>query len=537
MSTATQPANPSTEADKPLSTLQGSGVLWLGIAAVGIIAFYWSGLLSLLDAWERPEYSHGYLIPPIALYLFLNMMPDGKPESAGTALRRGLGVAVVLLALAVGLLGNLVSIPDITTYALILCVAGLVLICMGTRRGLLMWAPVVYLGFMLPLPNFIYWPLSIKLQMISSEIGVAIISWFGVPVFLDGNVIDLGVYKLQVAEACNGLRYLFPLASFGFLFAVLYKGPFWHRLILFISAMPITVLMNCFRIGVIGLLVDRYGIEQAEGFLHFFEGWIIFISCLGLLYLEAVLLQRFLRNRRSVHSMLEIDFGLLTGRFKRLAELPASRALIFASVAILLSGAAWNLSPARAVTTPDRSPLVLFPLQIEDWTGRRETLNRTIEQVLAADDYLIVNYESDTAATSANLFIAYYKSQTEGSGIHSPEVCIPAGGWEVSTWQKTDTGLKTPTGEDLLVNRSIIQKGLDRQLVYYWFAQRGRHMTSDYAAKLYTVADSMTRGRTDGALVRVVTPIGRSEAPADADRRLSGFLKSVLTQLPKYVPE
>ena len=101
---------------------------------------------------------------------------------------------------------------------------------MGTRRGLRFWAPVFYLAFMLPLPKFVYWPLSIKLQTLSSQMGVALISFLGVPVFLDGNVIDLGSYKLQVAEACSGLRYLFPLASFGFLFAVLYKGPFWHRL-------------------------------------------------------------------------------------------------------------------------------------------------------------------------------------------------------------------------------------------------------------------------------------------------------------------
>ena len=156
--------------------------------------------------------------------------------------------------------------------------------------------PVAYLIFMMPLPTFLYWPLSLKLQMISSEIGVAFISLVGIPVFLGGNVIDLGPYQLQVAEACSGLRYLFPLASFGFLFAVLYKGPFWHRALLVVSTLPITVLMNSFRIGVIGILVDRFGLEQAEGFLHFFEGWIIFIACLAILYLEAALLQRFLRT-------------------------------------------------------------------------------------------------------------------------------------------------------------------------------------------------------------------------------------------------
>ena len=148
------------------------------------------------------------------------------------------------------------------------------------------------------------------------------ISFFGVPVFLDGNVIDLGVFQLQVAEACSGLRYLFPLMSFGFLFAVLYKGPAWHKAILFLSALPITVLMNSFRIGVIGVLVDRYGIEQAEGFLHTFEGWIIFVACIAILYLEAVLLQRLVRNPSSIHGMLDVDPKLLWQRLGRIRDLP-----------------------------------------------------------------------------------------------------------------------------------------------------------------------------------------------------------------------
>ena len=103
----------------------------------------------------------------------------------------------------------------------------------------------------------------------------------GVPVYLDGNVIDLGVYKLQVAEACSGLRYLFPIMSFTYVFAVLYRGPLWHKLVLLALAVPIAVLMNAVRIGIIGILVDRYGIAQAEGFLHVFEGWVVFLSCIA----------------------------------------------------------------------------------------------------------------------------------------------------------------------------------------------------------------------------------------------------------------
>ena len=519
-----------------LNGAASSGLFWIGVAAFGMVAMYWTGLSSLLEVWERPEYSHGYLIPLIALYLFGTRLSQTREAYAAHPIRHGLGLATVLLGLAVGLLGNLVHIPDISTYGLIICATGLVFVLFGTQRGLHLWVPLVYLVFMLPLPNFLYWPLSIKLQMISSEIGVGIISLFGVPVYLDGNIIDLGVYKLQVAEACSGLRYLFPLASFGFLFAVLYKGPVWQKVLLFVSAAPITVAMNCARIGVIGLLVDRYGIEQAEGFLHAFEGWVIFVACLLTLYLEAALLQLLVKDRRPIHTMLDLDFSKFSQQFARLRTIPATKALALASVAILVAGLAWHLSPARASVTPNRDPLVLFPLTLEEWQGRRNTLDVSIERVLAADDYLVADYVSGSGTQSVNLFVAYYKSQTEGSGIHSPEVCIPAGGWEVSKWTSAQTALQMPSGDALKVNRAVIQKGLSQQLVYYWFQQRGRHMTSDYAAKAYAVWDSITRGRTDGALIRVVTPIASGEKVTSADERLQGFLGATLKQMPSYIP-
>ena len=146
---------------------------------------------------------------------------------------------------------------------------------------------MLHLVFMLPLPQFLYWQVSTALQVVSSEVGVALVRAIGVPVFLEGNIIDLGVYKLQVAEACSGLRYLFPIMSFTYVFAVLYRGPVWHRLVLLLAAVPLAVLMNSLRIGAIGILVDRFGIGQAEGFLHVFEGWVIFLACIAILFLMA----------------------------------------------------------------------------------------------------------------------------------------------------------------------------------------------------------------------------------------------------------
>ncbi len=211
-------------------------------------------------------------------------------------------------------------IADLVFYALIVWVAGLVLVCFGWKRGIVFWPSVLHLVFMLPLPQFLYWKVNTTLQLVSSEIGVSILMLAGVPVYLEGNVIDLGVYKLQVAEACSGLRYLFPIMSFTYVFAVLYRGPVWHKLVLLLLAVPVAVLMNSVRIGIIGILVDRYGIAQAEGFLHIFEGWVIFLSCIAILFGMAKVMQWLSGDRRPLGEALDLDFSGLGAEIARVRD-------------------------------------------------------------------------------------------------------------------------------------------------------------------------------------------------------------------------
>ena len=153
--------------------------------------------------------------------------------------------------------------------------------------------PIIFLLFAIPLPYFIDAVLSFRLQLISSQLGTFFIRLLQIPVYLEGNVIDLGVYKLQVVEACSGLRYLYPLMSLGFLAAYLFQAPLWQRALVFLSTIPITIVMNSLRIGIVGVLVDHCGPQDADGFLHMFEGWIIFIACAGVLVAEMTLLARF----------------------------------------------------------------------------------------------------------------------------------------------------------------------------------------------------------------------------------------------------
>ena len=512
-----------------------AGLAFFALLVVGSLPVFWIGFVSLAEAWSTAEYSHGPLIPAISLYLFLRELRR-RPLLDPNVRDRWPGVFVVAAALSVAVLGNLMRIPDIVTYAFILWVAGVVLTVFGWKRGITHQLPVVHLVFMLPLPQFIYWKLTIFLQGVSSELGVWFVSMAGVPVFLEGNVIDLGVYKLQVAEACSGLRYLFPILSFSYLFAILYRGPFWHKAVLLIAAAPLTVLMNSVRIGVIGILVNSYGIEHAEGFLHFFEGWVIFLLCVAILFLMAMVLQRLTANPLPLADAIDLDFQGFGAISTRILAIRGAVALLAAAVLTTGVSAAWHFLPAPQITDVPREPLVLYSREIDGWSGFTMQLEADVERVLGADDYINATFARPDEADGVNFFVAYYRKQTEGQGIHSPEVCLPTGGWEVFSLDEVPVDM-TASGYGIFnANRAVIQKGLSKQLVFYWFEGRGKRISNDFTAKMSVLRDSLSLGRTDGALVRYVTPINPGETEADAEARIMRFMASSLRELPRFVP-
>ncbi|MEY4872341.1 MAG: hypothetical protein RLZZ563_1671, partial [Pseudomonadota bacterium] len=214
---------PAQTSARESAGLRPAGLLWLAFATLGAAVFFDNGIETLLLAWQQPEYSHGPLIPVLSGVLFLRQL-KGEPIHHGPV-NRIPGLVLMALSLVLGLFGKLADIGDVTAYALILWVGAILLLCFGWDQGKRFWPPVVHLVFMLPLPGVLYYKVSTQLQFISSEMGVWFLQLLRVPVFLEGNVIDLGVLKLHVAEACSGLRYLFPILSFSYIFAVLFRGP------------------------------------------------------------------------------------------------------------------------------------------------------------------------------------------------------------------------------------------------------------------------------------------------------------------------
>jgi len=358
-------------------------------------------------------------------------------------------------------------------------------------------------------------------------------------VYLEGNVIDLGTYQLQVVEACSGLRYLFPLLSFGFLLAYLYQGSWWQRLIIVVSTAPITLLMNSIRIGVIGVLVEYWGIGMADGFLHYFEGWVIFVSCIGLLLLEIYLLNRFVGSGGSLLDQFDLSFPQLSSlRLPVLSSWGQLVPLMVSVAAILVFGGVTSGIENRSEIEPTRTQFTRFPLFHESWLGREGRIDSAILQTLKLTDHIIADYRHPDFGLPVNLYVAYYGSQRKGASVHSPRSCIPGDGWVITdlSQQSVPTMRNGSALDTLMVNRVLIQKNDVGQLVYYWFDQRGRNLTNEYLVKWYLFWDAITLNRTDGALVRVVVPVPDGTKVEDAEAQLRQFVIDFYPRFGEFIP-
>lgn len=514
-----------------------------------ILMLYFSTLSWLvLHDWPREDYSYAWFIPPLVAYLlwikkdqFLGTTP--KPSWYG------------LCAFIPGIIGYCVGELSGEFFSLYislwLVVVGLTWLHLGWDRLKIMCFPIFFSLFMFPLPNFLNTKVSLKLKLISSWFGVWLMQAYGLSAYREGNVIDLGFTQLQVVDACSGLRYLIPLIILGVLFAYFYKGAFWKKVVLVISTIPLSIITNSLRIALTGILFELWGPKVADGFFHDFSGWFIFMASFGLLLAEMQVL-RALPPRYTGGISDETDSGskktLMEHEKKpapdesmKLSHPKQPWAYLFQPAqfiaALIVLGLTLGFSQGIEFRekTPISKSFEEFPMDIGHWTGTRGNMEQKFIDSLDLSDYIIADY-ADTSGRSINFYVAYYESQRKGESIHSPATCLPGGGWTFKSSGVYELPISAATGKSMPVNRVLMQKGDVEQLAYYWFDQRGRILTNAYQLKIFNFLDALTRQRTDGALVRIITPVYRSENLDDAEHRMQTFTGEVMPVLSAFLP-
>jgi EpsI family protein len=550
-------------------------VSWVKVAVYGVLlaAVYYSTYSWLIGHdWSRDDFTYCYLVPVIVLYLIWE-----KRESLLRVPATPSWAGIMLFALGIFFfwLGELAGEVFTLYFSSWLVLVGLCWMHLGWRKLKIIAFPLVMALAMFPLPHFLYNKVSVQLKLVSSQLGVAMMRAYGMSAYREGNVIDLGFTQLQVVDACSGLRYLIPLIVLGLLLAYMFKAALWKRAVVALSTVPLSIITNSLRIALTGILYEVAGPKVAEGFFHGFSGWFIFMFSLAVLLGEMKVMgfqfkalgagqekaegsklkdesKKRDKEEEAQSSKLKAqdsdeeqetqraDDSPLTDNSQRSTQ-QGFKTLLHPPqfiIAVILLGATFGLSQGVEFRekVPASKPLDLFPLKLHEWAGTRQTMEQRFVDTLDLSDYVIVDYK-DPGGRRVNFYVAYYESQRKGESIHSPATCLPGSGWVFEKAGKTSVPVPASQEGAITVNRALMQKGEVRQLSYYWFPQRGRILTNAYQLKLYAFWDALTRHRTDGALVRVITPVYAFEDIQDAEARLLGFVQEIVPVLEAFIPD
>lgn len=214
---------------------------------------------------------------------------------------------------------------------------------------------------------------------------------------------------------------------------------------------------------------------------------------------------------------------------------PTVRLVVAAALMLVTSG--YLTLVMRAEPVPVKQPLSACPLLIDTWQGQKAPdFDAQTLEVLGVDEYINRMY-ADASGRALSLYVGYYASQRQGDTMHSPLNCLPGAGWSPVSFDRIGIPVRKAADaaeETITVNRYVIEKGLDRQMVLYWYQSQGRVIASEYWGKFYLVLDAIRHNRTDGALVRIVVPIQSDEA--DAERRAVAFGQTIYPLLGRYLP-
>ena len=257
---------------------------------VAIGAAYAIILPEMVSDWYNDEnYSHGFLVPLISIYF----LSQNWSELRAAPLRpSNTGLPVIIASLALLMLGFIGTEYFTMRASLVVLVAGIVLYWFGWKILRMASLPIAFLIFMVPLPYIVYDSMAFPLKLIVTKVSVSVLKILAIPVVAEGNIIMFPQTVLEVADACSGLRSLMSLITLAVALAFITQKSTVKRTILILSAVPVAIVTNMFRVIVTGVLASHYGAAAAEGFFHEFAGMAVFLLAMVILFAEGAILRK-----------------------------------------------------------------------------------------------------------------------------------------------------------------------------------------------------------------------------------------------------
>lgn len=501
---------------------------YLAILLGLFILAYWVPVKSMVNVWMTDDdYSYGMLVPFITLYLLWDKRNEIKQVDFKTSWPV---FPVLLLFFIISVYGILGSSGNVAMPSIPVMIILFAIFCLGIdfiKKALL---PMGMLIFMVPLPDVLDRTFGVFLKNVSSKMGVFLVKMFGIPVYLSGNVIDLGVTQLQVVDACSGLRFVFPLLALGVIYSYFFEKVLWKKIFFVVLTVPIAIITNGLRIGITAILATYYGADVAEGFFHDFSGWAIFMVAFAFLFLVGYCMRKAFPEKSNARSNKPEVKDTPISNKAGYAGFTVSAILL-----VILTFFSWN--------TKAMPPFVIaggmqsFPLKFSGWDGSADYIDNEIIIKSGAEEAFSGYYKNDKN-DSVSLYIGYIKSafMKTDNFFHSPTVCLPSSGWKVIETTTHDIYNVEHFG-NISVIKMVMENLGTRELVYFWFQTKDKTSHDKNINRLHLAFNAIKKDNTYDLFIRPITIIGPNEDIKDAEKRLDQFVREMMIVLLKFLKD
>ncbi len=512
------------------------GMLFGAAASLALLGLaFWSNLRHFVWTWSTDEnYSHGFLVPLLSLYFAHEAARRGPLR-----LRNGVGLGSGLIVLAIlGRLATiLVPVGIVGDVAFVLGLAGICALILG-RDALRRYSfALFFLVFMIPLPIALYTAIASPLQQNVSRIASVLLNGIGIPVLRQGNMMTLpGDVHMFVAEACSGMRQLTGFLALTTAVAYLSARPWWYRVVLVGSAIPIAMTANVIRVMLTGMIMYHINPKFASGSFHTIEGLLMMGVGLAILTGECLFLNQLVGTPQE-SATGETSPSETSRPIPRKSLMLGAMGRAVLGLTLLGTGLVAQAVVERATVTerpPLRASLANLPLRLGNWVGRDVPIDAEVLRESQADDYLNRVYEDPShPGRRLTLWINYSR---HGLNLrHSPEICLPSGGWTRVESRCRTLPIERPEGSPMPITQLGYSQGELFQSVGFWYYIFGEGSVEQFVRSL-PVTSRSSHGRTtrgSGLTVEVFCP---GEADPDGEA-LREFATSLLTALEPILPE
>jgi len=484
-----------------------------------VVAAFWHSFTDIYNNWNMPDslYSHAMIIPPISLFFVWRLRKELL--SAPMAPSVLLGFPVLLFGCFMLLLGDFLGFMTFVHLALLPVLTGLCLLVLGYVATRILWFPLAFMFFMIPMPYSLLSVISFKSKMIATESAVGLGKIMTLNMVQDGSFVYLGSDgdRLLVGDVCGGMRSLIALLAFGALMAYISKTRWWARILILLVSPAVAILANVTRIFFLCAVGYVWGSDAATGIVHDASGIGIFAVAFVLLFSIEALLRRFAPQRGPEAVAAATPAA---GRPYAIRGTAWLMAVYFAGVSALgaSAGIHWviNVKRDRAAIEDERYPNLDLPAVIGSYYKIGEDIDPgdDVRAALETSSILMRYYVGGNRLPILTTIV--YAGQKRRS-LHFPEVCLVGQGWEV------EQAYSAPVGIEFQGKRLVIFRGDDKQAVLYWMKTGELFTSSAFMNALYWAREQLVFGTPTSSMIKLSMPIRPGQDEDEAFAVLDDF--------------